>query len=425
MKIVIIGAGPGGYQAAAYAAQKGAEVTLIEKDELGGTCLNCGCIPTKTLAHTAEMIELLKLDSGLVHSEKIQPDFRNIFEHKNLVIQQLRDGISVLMQQNKVNVVMGMAKLKDTHTVSVLSAVGQVEYHADFIIVSTGSSPKMLPIEGIDGDNVLTSTDLLNMTQVPEKLTIIGAGVIGMEFASIYNSLGCQVTVIEYLKECLPALDSDIAKRLRKTMEKRGVVFHMKTAVEMIPQDTPVLVATGRQPNITDIGLEEVGIQFTPKGICTNENLQTTLENIYAIGDVNGRQLLAHAASMQGIHVINHIMGIQDNIRLEVMPAAIFTYPEAACVGPSEDILKQEGRAYSCHKSFYRANGKAVCMNETEGLVKIFTDADDRLIGCHAYGAHAADLIQEISVLMCCNTKLNQLHEMVHIHPTLGELLIS
>ena len=371
------------------------------------------------------MIELLKLDSGLVHSEKIQPDFRNIFEHKNLVIQQLRDGISVLMQQNKVNVVMGMAKLKDTHTVSVLSAVGQVEYHADFILVSTGSSPKMLPIEGIDGDNVLTSTDLLNMTQVPEKLTIIGAGVIGMEFASIYNSLGCQVTVIEYLKECLPALDSDIAKRLRKTMEKRGVVFHMKTAVEMIPQDTPVLVATGRQPNITDIGLEEVGIQFTPKGICTNENLQTTLENIYAIGDVNGRQLLAHAASMQGIHVINHIMGIQDNIRLEVMPAAIFTYPEAACVGPSEDILKQEGRAYSCHKSFYRANGKAVCMNETEGLVKIFTDADDRLIGCHAYGAHAADLIQEISVLMCCNTKLNQLHEMVHIHPTLGELLIS
>ena len=178
MKIVIIGAGPGGYQAAAYAAQKGAEVTLIEKDELGGTCLNCGCIPTKTLAHTAEMIELLKLDSGLVHSEKIQPDFRNIFEHKNLVIQQLRDGISVLMQQNKVNVVMGMAKLKDAHTVSVLSAVGQVEYHADFIIVSTGSSPKMLPIEGIDGDNVLTSTDLLNMTQVPEKLTIIGAGVI-------------------------------------------------------------------------------------------------------------------------------------------------------------------------------------------------------------------------------------------------------
>lgn len=425
MKIVIIGAGPGGYQAAAYAAQKGAEVTLIEKNQLGGTCLNCGCIPTKTLAHSAEIIELIKRESGLVQSEHIQVDYLKVYERKNEVIQQLRDGISVLMQQNKVNVVYGKAEIKDAHTVIVHTGDEQVEYDANYIIISTGSSPKMLHIEGINGDNVVTSTDLLNMTQVPDKLTIIGAGVIGMEFASIFNSLGCQITVIEYMKECLPALDSDIAKRLRKTMEKRGVVFHMKTAVEIIPHDTLVLVATGRQPNVTDIGLENVGIQFTSKGIVTNGNYQTNINNIYAIGDVNGRQLLAHAASMQGIHVINHILGIQDNTRLEVMPAAIFTFPEAACVGPSEDVLKQKGIEYHCQKTFFRANGKALCMNETEGMVKIFTDTNDNLVGCHAYGAHAADLVQEISVLICRHTKLSELHGMVHIHPTLGELLIS
>lgn len=431
MKIIIIGAGPGGYQAAAYAAQLGADVTLIERGHLGGTCLNCGCIPTKSLAHTAGLIASLQENEALADTNCLHPDYGRMLEQKDKVVEQLRSGIAALIKQNHVHLVSGEAQLKDAHTVMVthLDEEGYPsspeEFTADYILIATGSSPAMPPITGIEGEQVLTSTDLLEQTTIPSKLTIIGAGVIGMEFASIFNSLGTHVTVMEYLKECLPVLDNDIAKRLRKSMEKRGVVFQMNTAVDHIPEDTLVLVATGRKPNIKGLNLEEVGIQTNKKGIVTNDNLQTTVPNIYAIGDVNGKQLLAHAASMQGIHAVNHIMGKADSINLQVMPAAIFTYPEAASVGPSEQEIKLQGLEYHCHKSFYRANGKAVCMNATEGMVKLFTDADDVLIGCHAYGAHAADLVQEISVLVCRHTKLNELRDMVHIHPTLSELLIS
>ena len=396
--LIIIGAGPGGYRAAEYAAKQGLKVTIFEGDNVGGTCLNVGCIPTKTYVHSATFDE--------ARGRMAQ------------VVSQLRSGVETILSHPNITLVREKGVFVDTHTVN--------DYTAPNIIIATGSETKWLPIKGLDDPRVVDSTGLLNLETLPKKLCIIGAGVIGMEFASIFNRFGSEVTVIEYLKECLPALDSDIAKRLRKCLEKQGVTFKMKTAVENIADIDAdvVLMATGRKPRV-QADFANAGIEFDERmGVKVDENFETTKKGIYAIGDVNGKQMLAHAAEMQAVHAVNHILGKEDAIRFDVMPAAIFTIPEAACVGPTEDILKEKGLAYECRKAFWRANGKALTMNETEGMLKLFSEpGSSRILGCHAYGAHSADIIQEVSSLMCRDTTVAQLRDMVHIHPTLGEIL--
>ena len=403
--LIIIGAGPGGYRAAEYAAKQGLKVVIFEGSEVGGTCLNVGCIPTKTYVHSAT--------------------FEEARERMATVVAQLRQGVEGILSHPNITLVREKGVFMDAHTVG--------DYTADNIIIATGSETKWLPIKGIDDPRVVDSTGLLQLETLPKRLAIIGAGVIGMEFASVFNRFGSEVTVIEYLKECLPALDSDIAKRLRKLLEKRGITFHMKTAVEDIAdiEADVVLMATGRKPRTEGLNLETLGITLTPQGaIPVDDNYQLSILNsqlngLYAIGDVNGRQMLAHAAEMQAVRAVNHILGKQDNIRFDIMPAAIFTDPEAACVGPTEDQLKVQDVPYVCKKSFWRANGKALAMNDTEGMLKLFADDDDRIIGCHAFGAHSADIVQEVSVLMCRDTTVSQLCDMVHIHPTLSEILLS
>ena len=448
--LLIIGSGPGGYRAAEYAAKNGLQVVIVESAFAGGTCLNCGCIPTKAFCHDAELVE-----AG-------QPlDFAKVFERKQEIVEQLRSGVELLMKQPGITFVHGHAHFIDEQTVEVVSTKmptaddegwGEPEtivqqYEADNIIIATGSRTKILPIPGITGPCCITSTELLDIQEVPKTLCIIGAGVIGMEFASVFASFGSEVTVVEYLKECLPAMDSDIAKRLRKQLEKRGVKFFMGAGVKQVDgrkvtferkgkeesvEADVILVATGRTPNIENLNLDRAGIAYDRAGIKVNpytfevemaEGREATATHVFAIGDVNGRQLLAHAATMQGRRVVNRIIGRSDGIRLDIMPAAVFTNPEAASVGPTEDQLKAEGRDFTCHKGYYRSNGKALAMNATEGLVKLLTDADDRIIGCHILGAHAADLVQEISALMCRDTTLQQLRDIVHIHPTLSEIL--
>ena len=403
--LMIIGAGPGGYRAAEYAAKQGLQVTIVEQQEVGGTCLNRGCIPTKTYVHSATFAEAV--------------------ERQQQVVAQLRSGVEGILSAPGIALLRGHASFLDAHTV----VVGDDTVSAKNIIIATGSTAKLPPIADIDDPRVVTSTELLQMTERPNRLCIIGAGVIGMEFASVFNRFGSEVTVIEFMKECLPMVDSDIAKRLRKLMEKRGIAFRMKTAVQQladIDADT-ILIATGRQANTEGLNLQAVGITPDARGfIPVDDNMQVTLLPslpIYAIGDVNGRQLLAHAAEMQAVRAVNHSLGRQDGIRFDIMPAAIFTDPEAACVGPSEDELKANGDDYLCRKAFWRANGKAMAMNQTEGMLKLFADSHERILGCHAYGAHAADIIQEVSVLMCRDTTITQLRDMVHIHPTLGEIL--
>lgn len=424
--LLIIGSGPGGYRAADYAAQNGLQVTIVEAAEAGGTCLNCGCIPTKSLCHDAALAPQRTLAEAV--------------ERKQQVTLQLRQGVESLMGQPNIQFVRGKATFKDARTV----VVGEQEYTADNIIIATGSSAKMLPIEGLDLPHVVTSTELLDLQVVPSRLCIVGAGVIGMEFASIFNAFGSQVTVVEFLKECLPATDSDLAKRLRKALEKRGVEFYMQSAVkEITPQGVVferkgkeqmveadlVLMATGRKPNVEGLGLEAAGIQFDKFGIKVHpETMQVqsadgTLPNVYAIGDVNGQMMLAHAATFQGFRAVNHILGRADRIRLDIMPAAVFTTPEVAGVGLTEDQCKAQAMDYACKKGYYRANGKALAMEDTDGLVKILADASGKVIGCHVLGGHAADLVQEVASLMNLGVTMGQLADIVHIHPTLSEVL--
>lgn len=435
--IIIIGGGPGGYKTATYAASKGLTVLVVEKAELGGTCLNCGCIPTKTYARNAEIIQTLKeADIYGLDELSFSFNFKTAYERKNNVIDALRNGISTLLSAPGITVVKGEAVLKSASSVSVNGE----EYSAKNIIIATGSESKTLPIADLDADMICDSTWLLSTDTLPKRICIVGAGVIGMEFASILNSFGCEVSVVEFLKECLPALDGDIAKRLRKCLEKRGVAFYMQSGLKSAAkgkvvfekkgketelETEKVLLAVGRKPNVEGLGLDEVGIAYDKKGITVTDMMQTSVSGVYAIGDVNGRQMLAHAAEMQGKRAVNSILGLQDDIRFEIMPAAIFTNPEAACVGKTEELLKAEGMEYICQKHYYRANGKALAMNETEGMLKLLADKNGLIIGCHVYGAHAADLVQEVSVLMCRNTTLQQLHDMTHIHPTLSEIIVE
>ena len=414
--LIIIGAGPGGYRAAEYAAKQGLKVVIFEDSEVGGTCLNVGCIPTKTYVHSKT--------------------FEEARERMSQVVPQLRSGVEGILSHPNITLVRGKAQFADARSVCCDTIATNETFTAPNIIIATGSETKWLPIEGARTDpRVVDSTGLLKLGTLPKRLTIIGAGVIGMEFASVFNRFGSEVTVIEYLKECLPALDSDIAKRLRKYLEKRGITFKMKTAVQNLADIDAdiILMATGRKPRTEGLNLDALGITLTPQGAipvddnyrCVCGHAMTTNANIYAIGDVNGKQMLAHAAEMQAVRAVNQILGKSDGICFDIMPAAIFTEPEAACVGPTEDQLKEQGIPYVCKKSFWRANGKALAMNETEGLLKLFASPAGEILGAHAYGAHSADIIQEVSVLMCKHTTLSELADMVHIHPTLSEILKS
>ncbi len=444
--LLIIGSGPGGYRTASYAAKNGLHVTIIEKDQLGGTCLNAGCIPTKCLAHDAEVriAALSSLDT------LPSLDFVKVMERKNGVLNQLREGINTLLNQPNINLIKGEAHFVSDHIVEV----GDRKIEAKNIIIATGSQAKLPPFINREDylnsptlkRSVVTSTELLSIDELPKQLVIIGAGVIGMEFASAFAAFGCQVVVVEYMKECLPMIDSDIAKRLRKMLEKRGVTFYMQSAVEKVIPPTEednvdtvvvfnkkdkeikleadlVLVATGRQPNVMDIGLDSTNIEYSLKGIPVDKNMETNINGVYAIGDVNARQMLAHAATFQGFRAVNHILSKQDNICLEIMPSAIFTYPEAACVGKTEEQCKESGINYTIRKGFYRSNGKALSMNETEGMIKILIGEDGLILGGHAYGSHSADLIQELSALMNRDTTLDEICDIIHIHPTLSEIL--
>lgn len=412
--LIIIGAGPGGYKAAVYAAKKGLKVTVFEDANVGGTCLNVGCIPTKTYVHSAT--------------------FGEAIERQEQVVSALRSGVETLLSHPNITLIREKGVFTDAQTVNGITA--------KHIIIATGSSAKVLPIPGADSPKVVTSTELLALKELPKRLCIIGAGVIGMEFASVFQRFGSEVTVVEYLKECLPMLDSDIAKRLRKLMEKRGIAFYMGAGVKSIDGSAVlfeqkgkevsveadyVLMATGRKPNTEGFNLCTTGIALATNGtIPVDEHFKTSVPHIYAVGDVNGQQMLAHAAEMQGIHVVNRILGIEDNIRFGIMPAAIFTNPEAALVGPSEDQLKESGTDFECHKSFYRANGKALAMNETEGMVKLCCEpGEGKLLSAHIFGAHAADLVQEVTAYITLGATLRQLRETVHIHPTLSEVLIE
>lgn len=427
MRLLIIGAGPGGYETAVEAVKRGMEVTLISEGPMGGTCLNEGCIPTKTFCHYAELIEQ-NLKAGL----DCRLSFSAAAERKQAVVEQLRGGIDILLRG--VEVVKGRAEFKDSKTV----VCNGKEYTADRIIIATGSVSASLPVPG--AESCITSKEILDFTEVPESLCVIGGGVIGLEFASIFRSFGSEVTVLEYCPNILPRFDSDLAKRLKQSLSKRGINIEVQAQVTRIDNSTvtyfkkekeysvqadKVLMAVGRRPNTDGLNLEAAGIDYTRRGITVNERFETTVPGIYAVGDVTGGIMLAHAATYQGLHALNDICGEADNIRFDLVPAAVFTMPEVAMVGLTEEQCKEQGMEFSCLKSFYRANGKAVSMDETEGFCKIISEVGGSVLGAHIMGAHASDLIHEIAVAMNMSCTLEQLQSVIHAHPTLSEVLQS
>ncbi len=427
MRLLIIGAGPGGYETAVEAVKRGMEVTLITEGPLGGTCLNEGCIPTKTFCHYAELIEQ-NIKAGL----DCKPAFGAAAQRKQAVVEQLRGGVEMLLKG--VEVVQGKAQFKDSKTVV---CDGQ-DFTADKIIIATGSVSASLPIPGTG--SCLTSKEILDLTEVPESLCVIGGGVIGLEFASIFRSFGTEVTVLEYCPNILPRFDVDLAKRLKQSLSKRGInievqaqvtriddgtVTYLKKEKEYTVQAAKVLMAVGRRPNTDGLNLEAAGIDYTRRGITVNERFETSVPGIYAVGDVTGGIMLAHAATYQGLHALNCICGRQDSIRFDLIPAAVFTMPEVATVGLTEEQCKEKELEVRCLKSFYRANGKAVSMDETDGYCKIITSADNKILGAHIMGAHAADLIHEIAAVMNIGGTLDQMQAVIHAHPTLSEIVQS
>ncbi len=441
--LIIIGAGPGGYETALAAAHQGKSVTLFNGGNLGGTCLNEGCIPTKCLCRNAEIVSQFKHGEEFgIDDFSFSVDFNKIMARKQNVVETLRSGIDTMLSQAKVNVVNAMASFKDAKTVV---ANGE-EYTADNIIIATGSTSKSLPIPGHDLECVMDSTKILNLDYIPASLTIIGGGVIGMEFASIFSQLGSQVTVIEFMKQILPPFDSDIAKRLKQTLGKKGIKIITGAAAKEIRQNefyeievtyeakgkeekvvsSDILMAVGRAPRVDGLNLEAAGVNYTPRGIQVDDNMRTNVEGIYAIGDVNARMMLAHVASFQGERALNAINGKSDNIRFDIVPSAVFTVPECGMVGKTEEQCKAEGIATMIGQSFFRANGKSLAMGEPDGLCKlIFRKEDGMLIGAHIMGVESADLAQQCADFMNRKTTLCGIKDTIFGHPTISEVLLS
>ena len=452
MKIIIIGAVPGGYETALLAAKRGVEVILVEAGPVGGTCLNEGCIPTKAFCRNAEVLDgLREAVSFGVTDMSYGFAFKTVVDRKNAVVEQLRGGVEGLLGHKLITLVRGKASFKDQHTVVVESK----EYKADYIIIATGSVSASLPIPGADLPGILTSKEILDIDEIPQSLCVIGGGVIGLEFASIFRSFGSEVTVLEYCKDILPRFDTDLAKRLKQSLGKRGIDIQTQAQVTSISESEgrytvsftrkgkdetvvtdKVLMAVGRRANLDSMNYADIGLECTRRGIAVNDKMQTNLPHIYAIGDINGLMMLAHAATFQGIVALDHIMGVENQIDLSVMPAAVFTSPEAASVGLTEDECKDKGVPVKCLKSFFRANGKAVTMGETDGFCKVVVAAEPkdgadspyepgRILGCHLFGPHASDIVQEACALITRKATLEEFQSVIHTHPTLTEVLQS
>jgi len=441
MRIIIIGAGPGGYETAVEAAKRGIEVTLISDGPLGGTCLNEGCIPTKTFCHYAGLIEEMRRAEALGITVAPAFDYSKVLERKAAVVGQLQAGIAQLMKNKLITLVEGHASLKDSRTV----IVNGEENTGDKIIIAVGSVSASLPIPGADLPGVITSREILNLPEVPRRLAVIGGGVIGLEFASIFKSFGSEVSVLEYAPTILPRFDVDLAKRLKLALGKRGIkietaaqvtgvsqvegglsVSYLAKTGEAAVEADVVLMAVGRRANLDSLNLSDIGIEFTRRGITVDQNMQTSVSGVYAIGDVLGQMMLAHAATFQGLRALNHICGQADSIDFGIIPAAVFTMPEAATVGMTEEEAEAAGIPVRCLKSMFRANGKAVSMDDADGFCKLLiAEQDGRLLGCHLFGPHAADIVQEIAALLSKRATLADLQSVIHAHPTLGEVIQS
>lgn len=441
----IIGGGPGGYVAAIKAAQLGGSVCLIEKDAWGGTCLNRGCIPTKTLFAVANLATQVQEapDFGVHISGEATINYPQVLAHKTSVIAQLTGGITQLLKANGVDTFNGTATLTDRNTIIVSKPDGTTEQlHVKNVVIATGSEPAEPPVFEIDETQVLTTTGILNLTELPESLLIVGGGVSGCEFASIFNALGCQVTVLELLPTILATEDVQVIRHIQLFMKRKGITIHTGAKLTHVKKsDTDVtavlesgeeitaekmLVSIGRRYNTENIGLEKVGVRTEGGKIVVDTQMQTNVPGIYAVGDVASRYLLAHVASAEGKVAAQNCLGTHAEMDYQVIPWCVFTLPEIGHVGMTEKEATDEGYEVKVGRFPYAANGKALGLRETDGFVKTVSDADSGdILGVHIVGAQASNLIHEAAVGVRLGASAADIAHTVHAHPTLSEMVME
>ena len=446
MRIGIIGAGPGGYVCAIRAAQLEAEVFLIEEDKIGGTCLNKGCIPTKTYFKNAEILNELKRSEDFgISVENYSMSMAKLYERKENVVATLVTGIEQILSSYKnIKVIKGKGKILNGNTIEVSTADEKYELNVDKIVIATGSKTFVPKIEGVDGERVLTSTELLELKEVPKSMVIVGGGVIGLEFASIFSEFGTDITI--FTEEILLNADGEMKKRLSVLLKKQGIKIVTDVRVENFETKDGVvtvsakslkrekvhtaegeyaLVAIGRSPNLEGFGLENLNLNTTRKGIAVDENYETSVKGVYAIGDVNGISQLAHAASFQGECVAEHIMGVSKKRNKDTIPACVFTLTELSQVGATEEELKEEGTQYIVSKFNFAANGKSLSLGNKDGFVKVLASNEGRILGVHILGPHANDLIEEAALCMANDLTVEDVVATIHPHPTLSESFLE
>ncbi len=446
MRLIVLGGGPGGYVAALKAARLGAQVTVVEKDEVGGTCLNVGCIPTKTLIASVEALHKARNlgDYGIDLTGQVSANLSKIMERKERVVSIQVKGIKGLFKNWGVTLLEGKGMLLNSREVGVEKKDGTRDtLEGDRIIIASGSTPALIPTFLFDGENILSSDDAIRVREIPKSMLIVGAGVIGCEFACIFSELGTEVTMVELLPRAVATEDPEISEQLERELKKKQIKLVTGTGVaktekredgmhsllsdgkEIITEK--ILVAVGRSFNSGDIGLETVGVKKGPKGqIVVDEKMETDVKGIYAVGDVVGGMLLAHKASREGIVAASNACGIAMTMDYSVVPAAIFTSPEIASVGIREHQAAERGMNIRTGRFQFRALAKAHAMGEISGFFKIIADADtDRILGAHIIGPHASDLIHEVAVAMHAGLKAKDIEETIHAHPTLSEGLME
>jgi len=438
--LIVIGAGPGGYVAAIRAAQLGMSVLLIEKDQVGGTCLNRGCIPTKAYYENACTLRSVQHSQQFgIQVQGFSFDMQVAWQRKEQVVKKLVAGVEQLLKANQVGMVRGSASFVDARTLRV----GDEQYTAPRILLATGSQPAVLPIAGSDDPRLLNSDQILDIKEVPPRLVVIGGGVIGLEFACIFNAFGSQVTVLEAQSTVLSQLDREIVKRLQVFLKRQGISVYTSVQVKKLDgssrglsvvADTAqgelsieadlVLQAAGRQPCTVGLNLDKLGIKVDQRGfILVDENYQTNVPGIYAIGDVIGGPMLAHVASEEGISAVEGMAAHKSKVAYHAIPSTIFTFPEIAAVGLGEEEAREQGIVPLIGKFNFAANGKALTMGETDGIVKVIANQDKQIIGMHVIGPHASDLILEGTLAVNHKLTLSEMRSVIHAHPTLGEAI--
>ncbi len=434
--LIVIGAGPGGLDAALYAAKHGLSVALIERHKVGGTCLNYGCIPTKALYQNAKTVRSMhNLPSFGVHADAFRLDYDAIKTRKEAIVSGQIDAVTMSLKKAGVDLIEGTASLLDNNTVTV----GDTTYKGKHVIIATGSKPRMLSFDGDDLPIIHTSKTILDLEVFPKRLLVVGAGVIGVELAQIFQAFDADVTLVDFADDILLTEDKDVRKRARNLFKRQGIDMHTNAALASVKKEgdsylatlttkkgdvnvdvDAVLIAVGRAPNFGGLDLDQLSIDHTPQGIAVDSNKRTSRENVYAIGDVNGEWMLAHKATYDGYRAVNHILGKTDTIRFDLVPSVIFSTPLIASVGVREDDLDGECKT---SKALFKGNAKAVAMDDTDGFLKLIADPEGRLVGAHIIGNGADFLIHEMTVLIQKGTTISEAHDIIHAHPTVSEVV--